>query len=156
MRLLLQRVSRAEVRIRDDSGSSRVSGKIDRGFVLLVGFTTTDDDAKVAWMAEKVSGLRIFADAEDKMNLALADVSGSVLVVSQFTLYGDVQKGNRPSFTGAAVPEKGEMLYLQFCKELEHLLGTQRIARGKFRAMMDVELSNEGPVTIWIDTDVHK
>src|SRR5687767_15959331 len=88
MRLLLQRVSRAEVRIREDSGT-RVSGRIGRGFVLLVGFTTTDDDEKVVWMAEKVAGLRVFADREDKMNRSLLDVGGAVLVVSQFTLYGD-------------------------------------------------------------------
>ena len=105
MRVLLQRVARAEVRIREASSASRVSGRIDHGYVLLVGFTATDGDEQVAWMAEKVVGLRLFSDAEDKMNLALADVGGAVLVVSQFTLYGDARKGRRPSFIDAARPE---------------------------------------------------
>jgi D-tyrosyl-tRNA(Tyr) deacylase len=91
MRVLLQRVSRAEVRIRDGGAEPRVSGRIDRGYVLLVGFTVTDSADHVEWMAEKIVGLRLFADADDKMNLALADVGGSVLVVSQFTLYGDAR-----------------------------------------------------------------
>ena len=149
MRLLLQRVSRAEVRIRDDSGNSRVSGKIGRGFVLLVGFTATDDDAKVAWMADKVAGLRVFADADDKMNLALADVGGAVLVVSQFTLYGDAQKGRRPSFIDAARPEHAIPLYESF---ITHLRGLGLpVETGEFGAMMDVELVNDGPVTLWLE-----
>ena len=148
MRLLLQRVSRAEVRIREGA-KSRISGKIDRGFVLLVGFTATDDDAKVAWMADKVAGLRVFADAEDKMNLALADVSGAVLVVSQFTLYGDAQKGRRPSFIDAARPEHAIPLYESF---ITHLRGLGLpVETGEFGAMMDVELVNDGPVTLWLE-----
>ena len=95
MRVLLQRVSRAEVRVRE-GGAVRTAGRIDRGFVLLVGFTHDDDEARVVWMAEKVVGLRLFADSGDKMNLGLADVGGSMLVVSQFTLYGDAAKGRRP------------------------------------------------------------
>ena len=149
MRLLLQRVSRAEVRIRDDSGASRSSGKIGRGFVLLVGFTATDDEAKVAWMADKVAGLRVFADDEDKMNLALADVSGAVLVVSQFTLYGDAQKGRRPSFIDAARPEHAIPLYESFIKHLRGL--GLPVETGEFGAMMDVELVNDGPVTLWLE-----
>ena len=113
MRVLLQRVSRAEVRIRENDGS-RVSGRIGRGFVVLVGFTSSDGESHVEWMAEKVAGLRVFADAEDKMNLALADVGGAVLVVSQFTLYGDAQKGRRPSFIDAARPEQAIPLYESF------------------------------------------
>jgi D-tyrosyl-tRNA(Tyr) deacylase len=149
MRLLLQRVSRAEVRIRDDSGNSRVSGKIGRGFVLLVGFNASDDEAKVAWMADKVAGLRVFADADDKMNLALADVSGAVLVVSQFTLYGDAQKGRRPSFIDAARPEHAIPLYESF---IAHLRGLGlSVETGEFGAMMDVELVNDGPVTLWLE-----
>ena len=149
MRLLLQRVSRAEVRIRDGSGNSRVSGEIGRGFVLLVGFTATDDEAKVVWMADKVAGLRVFADAEDEMNLALADVSGAVLVVSQFTLYGDAQKGRRPSFIDAARPEHAIPLYESF---ISHLRGLGlSVATGEFGAMMDVELVNDGPVTLWLE-----
>jgi D-tyrosyl-tRNA(Tyr) deacylase len=148
MRLLLQRVSRAEVRIREDSGT-RVSGRIDRGLLLLVGFTTTDDDEKVVWMAEKVAGLRVFADSEDKMNLSLLDVGGAVLVVSQFTLYGAAQKGRRPSFIDAARPEQAIPLYESF---KTHLRGHGlQVESGEFGAMMDVELVNDGPVTLWLE-----
>jgi D-aminoacyl-tRNA deacylase len=149
MRLLLQRVSRAEVRIREHSGNLRSAGRIGRGFVLLVGFTATDDEAKVAWMADKVAGLRVFADAEDKMNLALADVSGAVLVVSQFTLYGDAQKGRRPSFIDAARPEHAIPLYESFITDLRGL--GLPVETGEFGAMMDVELVNDGPVTLWLE-----
>jgi D-tyrosyl-tRNA(Tyr) deacylase len=148
MRVLLQRVSRAEVRIRQN-GSVRVSGKIERGFVILVGFTAGDDDAKVSWMADKVAGLRLFADSEDKMNLALADVGGAVLVVSQFTLYGDAQKGRRPSFIDAARPEVAIPLYEAFKTRLCDLGLT--VESGEFGAMMDVELVNDGPVTLWLE-----
>jgi D-tyrosyl-tRNA(Tyr) deacylase len=148
MRVLLQRVSRAEVRIREN-GSVRVSGKIERGFVILVGFTAGDDDAKVSWMADKVAGLRLFADSEDKMNLALADVGGAVLVVSQFTLYGDAQKGRRPSFIDAARPEVAIPLYEAFKTRLRDL--GLRVESGEFGAMMDVELVNDGPVTLLIE-----
>ena len=148
MRVLLQRVSRAEVRIREN-GSVRVSGRIERGFVVLVGFTAGDDDAKVSWMAEKVVGLRVFSDAEDKMNLALADVGGAVLVVSQFTLYGDAQKGRRPSFIDAARPELAVPLYETFLARLRGL--GVAVESGEFGAMMDVELVNDGPVTLWLE-----
>ena len=148
MRVLLQRVSRAEVRIREGS-HVRVSGTIGRGFVVLVGFTTSDDESNVAWMAEKVAGLRVFADSEDKMNLALTDVGGAVLVVSQFTLYGDAQKGRRPSFVDAARPEQAIPLYESFKKHLGSL--GLRVESGEFGAMMDVELVNDGPVTLWLE-----
>jgi len=148
MRVLLQRVSRAEVRIRENS-AQRVAGQIGRGFVVLVGFTTTDNESQVEWMAEKVAGLRVFADAEDKMNLALADVGGSVLVVSQFTLYGDAQKGRRPSFIDAARPEHAIPLYERFKSQLRRLGLT--VESGEFGAMMDVELVNDGPVTLWLE-----
>jgi D-tyrosyl-tRNA(Tyr) deacylase len=148
MRVLLQRVSRGEVRIREHSGE-RVAGKIQKGFVILVGFTAGDDAAKVAWMAEKVAGLRLFSDADDKMNLALADVGGAVLVVSQFTLYGDAQKGRRPSFIDAARPEQAIPLYEDFIAQLRtHGL---QVETGEFGAMMDVELVNDGPVTLWLE-----
>src|SRR4030095_8648828 len=101
-----------------EAAEARVSGQIERGYLLLVGFTGTDGDEQVAWMAEKVLGLRLFSDAEDKMNLALADVGGSVLVVSQFTLYGDARKGRRPSFIDAARPEVAIPLYEQFVQRL--------------------------------------
>ncbi|HEX6313929.1 MAG TPA: D-aminoacyl-tRNA deacylase [Gemmatimonadaceae bacterium] len=148
MRVLLQRVSRAEVRIREH-GTARSAGRIERGFVLLVGFTTTDNDEKVAWMAEKVAGLRLFADHEDKMNLALGDVGGAVLVVSQFTLYGDAQKGRRPSFIDAARPEQAIPLYETFLTRLRGL--GLPVESGEFGAMMDVELVNDGPVTLWLE-----
>ena len=149
MRVLLQRVARAEVRIRDAAAAPRVSGRIDRGYVLLVGFTATDGEEQVAWMAEKVVGLRLFADAEDKMNLALADVGGAMLVVSQFTLYGDTRKGRRPSFIDAARPEIAIPLYEQFVRRLRDA-GVQ-VQTGEFGAMMDVELVNDGPVTLWLE-----
>ena len=148
MRVLLQRVSRAEVRIRENA-ESRVSGRIGRGFVVLVGFTASDDESKVAWMAEKVAGLRVFADHEEKMNLALTDVGGAVLVVSQFTLYGDAQKGRRPSFIDAARPEQAIPLYESFKQQLGAL--GLRVESGEFGAMMDVELVNDGPVTLCLE-----
>ena len=144
MRVLLQRVSRAEVRV-----DGRVTGRIARGYLLLVGLTHDDDEARLEWMAEKVTGLRLFGDAEGKMNLALADVGGAVLVVSQFTLYGDAQKGRRPSFIDAARPEVAIPLYERFVALLrERGLGVET---GEFGAMMDVELVNDGPVTLWLE-----
>lgn len=144
MRLLLQRVSRAEVRV-----GARITGKIDRGFLLLVGFTGSDTEAELAWMAEKVVGLRLFADADDKMNLALADVGGALLVVSQFTLYGDAAKGRRPSFIDAARPDVAIPLYERFVAMLR--ARGVRTETGEFGAMMDVELVNDGPVTLWLE-----
>ena len=148
MRLLVQRVSRAEVRIREN-GDVRLAGRIGRGLLMLVGFTAADNDATVDWMAEKVAGLRIFSDAEDKMNLALGDVDGAVLVVSQFTLYGDASKGRRPSFIDAARPEQAIPLYERFKSKLREL--GLRVESGEFGAMMDVELVNDGPVTLWLE-----
>jgi D-aminoacyl-tRNA deacylase len=151
MRLVLQRVSRAEVRIRDGT-QSRVAGAIGRGLLLLVGFQAADAtraDETILWMADKIVGLRVFGDAEDKMNLALADVGGAILVVSQFTLYGDAQKGRRPSFVDAARPEVAEPLYHRFLDALR-ARGVQ-VEAGEFGAMMDVELVNDGPVTLWLD-----
>jgi len=144
MRILLQRVSRAEVRV-----ESRVTGSIGRGFLLLVGFTHTDTDAELAWMAEKIIGLRLFGDADGKMNLALADVEGALLVVSQFTLYGDAAKGRRPSFIDAARPEIAIPLYERFVAMLRER--GVHTATGEFGAMMDVELINDGPVTLWLE-----
>ena len=150
MRVLLQRVSRAEVRIRPDDGSAPVvSGAIGKGFCLLVGFTHADASAHVDWMAEKVAGLRLFTDADGKMNLALADVGGSVLVVSQFTLYGDASKGRRPSFIDAARPDVAIPLYEAFIAKLRAQGLT--VATGQFGAMMDVELVNDGPVTLVLE-----
>ena len=150
MRVLLQRVSRAVVRIRPEGGApARVSGAIGRGFALLVGFTPTDTEANVAWMADKVGGLRLFGDADDKMNLSLAEVGGALLIVSQFTLYGDVQKGRRPSFIAAAHPDVAIPLYERFVELLRASGAT--VATGEFGAMMEVELVNDGPVTLWLE-----
>ena len=144
MRVVLQRVSRAEVRI-----DSEVAGRIGIGFCLLVGFTHGDTPDAVKWMAEKVAGLRLFAHAEGKMNLALSDVGGGVLVVSQFTLYGNAEKGRRPSFIDAARPEEAIPLYEQFLAELKGL-GLE-VESGRFGAMMEVELVNDGPVTLILE-----
>ena len=144
MRLLLQRVSRAEVRI-----DGRVVGSVRRGFCLLVGFTHGDGVEQVEWMAEKVIGLRLFGDDEGKMNLALEDVGGGLLVVSQFTLYGDARKGRRPSFIDAARPEVAEGLYDLFVERLR-ARGLQ-VETGEFGAMMEVDLVNDGPVTLWLE-----
>jgi D-tyrosyl-tRNA(Tyr) deacylase len=144
MRVVLQRVSRAEVRV-----GGRITGGIDRGFLLLVGFTHTDTEAQLVWMADKIVGLRLFSDAEDKMNLALTDVGGAVLVVSQFTLYGDAAKGRRPSFIDAARPETAIPLYERFVDLLRARV--DRVETGEFGAMMDVDLVNDGPVTLLLE-----
>jgi D-tyrosyl-tRNA(Tyr) deacylase len=124
-------------------------GAIGRGFVVLAGFAPGDTDATIQWMAEKVVGLRVFGDAEGKMNLGLADVGGELLVVSQFTLYGETQKGRRPSFIGAALPNVAEPLYEKFIALLRGL--GVKVETGTFGAMMDVELVNDGPVTLVIE-----
>ena len=144
MRVLLQRVSRAEVRV-----GSRVTGSIGAGFVLLVGLTHSDTAEQLVWMADKIVGLRLFSDADDKMNLALADVGGAALVVSQFTLYGDASKGRRPSFIDAARPEVAIPLYEKFISLLRER--GLHVETGEFGAMMDVELVNDGPVTLWLE-----
>jgi D-tyrosyl-tRNA(Tyr) deacylase len=149
MRVLLQRVSRAEVRVRLPDGGARVAGRIDRGFLLLVGLTHGDGEAHVAWMADKVAGLRLFPDGEDRMNRALDEVGGALLVVSQFTLYGDAAKGRRPSFVDAARPEVAVPLYERFLALLRERVA--RVESGEFGAMMDVELVNDGPVTLWLE-----
>jgi D-aminoacyl-tRNA deacylase len=144
MRILLQRVARAEVRV-----DGRVTGSIGAGFLLLVGFTHADAAAQLVWMADKINGLRLFSDGEGKMNLALTDVGGAVLVVSQFTLYGDAEKGRRPSFIDAARPEVAIPLYEQFISLLRER--GLHVETGEFGAMMDVELVNDGPVTLWLE-----
>jgi len=127
----------------------RTTGQIGRGFLLLVGFTSTDTKAQVEWMAEKVAGLRLFGDDEGKMNLSLADVGGALLVVSQFTLYGNAEKGRRPSFIDAARPEIAIPLYQSFVTELRSK--GFRVETGEFGAMMDVDLVNDGPVTLLLE-----
>lgn len=144
MRLVLQRVSHAAVRVNQE-----VLGEIGRGYCILVGITHTDTAAHVLWLAEKVVGLRLFADDEGKMNLGLAEVGGAVLVISQFTLYGNADKGRRPSFIDAARPEVAEPLYEQFVARLREL--GVRVATGRFGAMMEVEIHNDGPVTLVLE-----
>jgi D-tyrosyl-tRNA(Tyr) deacylase len=144
MRVVLQRVSRAAVTIRGD----RVS-EIGRGYLLLVASGADDGEGEVDRLAEKIVNLRVFPDSDGRMNLPLADVGGDVLVVSQFTLYGDVSRGRRPSWAGAAPPEVAEERIEAFARALESL--GVRVARGVFRADMQVELVNDGPVTLVLD-----
>jgi D-tyrosyl-tRNA(Tyr) deacylase len=144
MRIVLQRVSRARVTV-----DGRVTGEIGRGLLLLAGFTDGDTEDALAWMADKVVGLRIFPDDEGKMNRSVEEIDGALLVVSQFTLYGDTRKGRRPSFVEAARPEVAIPLYERF---LQMLRATGRPVRtGEFGAMMDVELVNDGPVTLILE-----
>jgi len=145
MRVVLQRVSRASVTV-----NGRVTGAIARGYLLLAGFRVDDDEAILRWMAEKVVGLRLFPDAHGKMNVDLAEIGGELLVVSQFTLYGDARKGRRPSFIDAAPPAQAEALYERFV-ELLREIAPGVVATGEFAAMMAVELVNEGPVTVILD-----
>lgn len=145
MRIVLQRVSRAEVRVDGD-----VVGSIGPGHLLLVGFAPDDDAPRLEWMADKVLGLRVFADEDGKMNRSLEEAGGDLLVVSQFTLYGDTSKGRRPSFVGAAAPEQAESLYDRFVAELKRRTG-RGVETGVFGAMMDVELVNDGPVTLILE-----
>ncbi|MDX1493660.1 MAG: D-aminoacyl-tRNA deacylase [Longimicrobiales bacterium] len=147
MRVVLQRVARGEVRI-----DGEVVGSIGRGHVLLVGFADGDGPDEVEWMADKVVGLRVFPDDDGKMNLSLDDVGGELLVVSQFTLYGDTRKGRRPSFVGAAHPDVAIPLYEAFVDALRSR-GVSRVETGEFGAMMDVELVNDGPVTLILERE---
>lgn len=144
MRAVVQRVSRASVTV-----EGRVTGSIGRGLLVLVGFAPVDLPDQVEWMADKVAGLRVFADDQGKMNRDLAAVGGAVLVVSQFTLYGDASKGRRPSFIGAAPPDVAVPLYEAFIAALR-ALGIP-VETGEFGAMMDVELVNDGPVTLILE-----
>ena len=144
MRALLQRVSSARVTV-----DGRTTGQINRGYVVLLGVTHSDTEAEADWLVNKIAGLRLFEDADDKMNLSLFDVEGSVLVVSQFTLYGDARKGRRPSFTDAARPEQAEPLVEYFCDKLRQRGLT--VATGVFGAMMQVEINNDGPVTLMLE-----
>jgi D-tyrosyl-tRNA(Tyr) deacylase len=145
VRVVLQRVKNASVTV----GGERVSG-IGDGLLLLVGVAVGDGEAEAAWLAEKISGLRIFNDGDGKMNLSVRDVGGEVLAVSQFTLLANTKKGKRPSFVGAAPPEAAERLFDYFCERLR-ATGAGPVKTGVFGAMMDVALVNDGPVTIILE-----
>lgn len=145
MRAVVQRVTRASVTV-----AGETVGAIERGFLVLVGVGTDDGEADADALAQKIAGLRVFDDENDAMNLALADVGGAVLVVSQFTLLGDVRKGRRPSFIAAARGEQAEALYERVAAQLR--AAGLPVATGSFGADMAVELVNDGPVTILIDT----
>jgi D-tyrosyl-tRNA(Tyr) deacylase len=145
MRACIQRVNRAEVSV-----DGQACGQIGRGMLVLLGVATADTEAEARGLAQKVAGLRIFDDEQGKMNLALADVGGDMLVVSQFTLLGDCRRGRRPDFLAAAGPEVAERLYEAFVAAVAKL--GIRVATGRFRAHMQVELVNDGPVTLLLDT----
>jgi D-tyrosyl-tRNA(Tyr) deacylase len=146
MRIVLQLVARASV-----TCDGEVTGSIDRGYLLLVAGGHDDSSERIAWLADKIVGLRVFNDDEGKMNLPLDAVDGEILVVSQFTLYGDVRKGRRPSWLGAAEPEVGEERVEELARGLEERGVT--VASGRFGAHMEVELLNDGPVTLILDSD---
>ncbi|MGZ0170441.1 MAG: D-aminoacyl-tRNA deacylase, partial [Planctomycetales bacterium] len=145
MRAVVQRVSSASVKVDDE-----IVGQIDRGFLVLLGVGTDDADADAVMLAEKIARLRVFEDEAGKMNLSLSDVDGRMLVVSQFTLFGDCRKGRRPSFIEAARPEKAELLYETFVAEVRGQ-GIQ-VETGRFQTHMDVSLVNDGPVTLLLDS----
>jgi D-tyrosyl-tRNA(Tyr) deacylase len=145
MKIVLQRVKNASVTV----GGEKVSG-IEAGLLLLVGVAKGDGEAEAGWLAEKISGLRVFADEEGKMNLSVRDAGGEVLAVSQFTLLADTSKGKRPSFVGAAPPQEAETLFDRFCDLLGEA-GVRSVKKGSFGAMMDVALVNDGPVTVVLE-----
>jgi D-aminoacyl-tRNA deacylase len=146
MRAVVQRVSRCRVTV-----DGNTVGEIGLGLLVLLGVSKTDTEAAADYLAEKIIGLRIFEDAEEKMNLSVQDAGGSVLVVSQFTLYGDVRRGKRPSFDGAARPEEAKRLYEHFVARIR--AAGLRCETGQFQAMMEVDLVNSGPVTILLDSE---
>lgn len=146
MRSVVQRVKKAAVRV-----DGEVVGQIRSGFLVLLGAGEKDTDADAAWMVEKIAGLRVFEDADGKMNLSLLDVNGEVLLVSQFTLYGDCRKGKRPSFSTAAPPEQARKLFVQVVEAMRAKGLT--VETGVFQAHMEVTLVNDGPVTLLLDSE---
>jgi len=146
MRALIQRVTRCSVTI-----DGVVHSAIGAGMVILLGVRSDDTSDAARSLADRCTALRIFDDADGKMNRSLQDVGGAAMIVSQFTLYGDTRRGNRPSYSDAAPPELAERLYEEFVARMREVLGTERIRTGKFRAMMQVELVNDGPVTVTVE-----
>ena len=146
MRAVLQRASRASVKI-----NARLQGKIGRGLVVLLGVRSNDNIRDLQWLVEKIVNLRIFEDQQGKMNNSLADIDGEMLIISQFTLYGDCRKGRRPGFSSAAPPEIAEPMYQRFIEEVKNKRIS--VATGTFGAAMEVELINDGPVTMLLDSE---
>ncbi len=147
MRALIQRVRRCSVSIDD-----KVHSSIGPGLLILLGVKQGDQETDAEYLADRSAALRVFEDPQGKMNLSVKDIGGCVMVVSQFTLYGDTRKGNRPSYSEAAPPAEAEALYEHFARQMRLSLGEERVATGVFRAMMDVELINDGPVTVMVES----
>ncbi len=148
MRALVQRVSEGWVKIESES----YFREIGKGMVILLGVHNLDTEKEIDFVADKCSNLRIFEDSQNKMNLSVKDIDGEVLVISQFTLYGDARKGNRPSFTEAAQPEYANKLYELFLEKMRKNLGEKKVESGLFGAMMQIKIMNEGPVTILVES----
>ena len=148
MRIVVQRVTEGGVNIL----SENYKAEINRGLVVLLGIKNDDNKQDAEFLADKCTNLRIFEDSEGKMNLAVKDINGQILIISQFTLYGDAQRGNRPSFSGAARPETAIPLYEHFIRRVELNIGSENVRTGIFGAMMQVKIINDGPVTIIIDS----
>jgi len=148
LKALIQRVEKGSVRV-----EGREIGRIGVGFVVLLGTKEGDSSADAAYMARKTAHLRVFPDEESRMNKSLLDIDGEVLIISQFTLYADTRKGNRPSFIQAGNPEKAEVLYEEYVAQLAGLLGQDKVKTGRFGAMMKVDILNDGPVTIELCSD---
>jgi D-tyrosyl-tRNA(Tyr) deacylase len=146
MRAVIQRVSRSSVKV-----DGIIQGEISQGMLVLLGIRGGDTNIDLQWLAEKIVHLRIFEDQQGKMNRSLADIDGEMLIISQFTLYGDCRKGRRPGFSSAAPPEIAEPLYQQFIEEVKNR--QVRVATGIFQATMEVELINDGPVTLLLDSE---
>jgi D-tyrosyl-tRNA(Tyr) deacylase len=146
MRAVVQRVSEGSVTI-----EGKIHARIGRGFVILLGVRAGDTAQNAQFLADKCSNLRIFDDDAGKMNLGLRDINGEALVISQFTLYGDTRRGNRPGFVDAAAPGEAEPLYEEFVKRMRETLGNDRVSTGRFRAMMMVHIMNDGPVTLLLE-----
>lgn len=147
MRVLVQRVQNAKVLVKDE-----VVGAIDAGFLLFVGFCDGDGVEELNWMVRKISGLRVFSDVDGQMNLSIQDIKGSILAVSQFTLYGDCRKGRRPSFVDALAPDEANQLFEKFAIQLADE-GISAVEKGQFGEHMEVHLVNDGPVTLWLQKE---
>jgi len=149
LKAVVQRVSKASVTVETENYSTQIG----KGLLILLGIKIGDTENDVNYVADKCSNLRIFHDENDKMNISVKDIDGEVLIIPQFTLYGETAKGNRPSFIVAAKPEEAIPLYESFIKKMKQNLGEQNVKTGIFRAMMDISLINYGPVTVLVDSD---